>query len=67
MSLASLPNIMKAKKKPIDVINVEDIDVNISPKLKQLKVVEPLKRSKGIMVSDVAELVQKLKHEAKVI
>ena len=64
---ASLPNIMKAKKKPIEEFNKEDLGIDISPRLKQLKVEEPPKREKGIMVKDVAELVQKLKHEAKVI
>ena len=64
---ASLPNIMKAKKKPIDSFSAEDLKVDITPRLKQLKVTEPSKREKGIMVSDVAELVQKLKNEAKVI
>ena len=64
---ASLPNIMKAKKKPIDAYTSEDLGVDITPRIKQLKVTEPVKRQKGIMVSDVAELVQKLKHEAKVI
>ena len=64
---ASLPNIMKAKKKPIEEFNKEDLGIDISPRLKQLKVEEPPKREKGIMVKDVAELVHKLKHEAKVI
>ena len=64
---ASLPNIMKAKKKPIDSYTSEDLGVDVSPRIKQLKVDEPPKRTKGIMVADVAELVQKLKHEAKVI
>jgi electron transfer flavoprotein beta subunit len=64
---ASLPNIMKAKKKPIDSYTSEDLGVDITPRIKNLKVNEPSKRTKGIMVSDVAELVQKLKHEAKVI
>jgi len=64
---ASLPNIMKAKKKPIDELNSKDLGVDISPRIKQLNVSEPPKREKGIMVKDVAELVQKLKHEAKVI
>jgi electron transfer flavoprotein beta subunit len=64
---ASLPNIMKAKKKPIDLLNVEDLGVDTSPRIKQIKVEEPPKREKGIIVKDVAELVQKLKHEAKVI
>ena len=64
---ASLPNIMKAKKKPIDSFSFEDLEIDIKPRIKQIKVEEPPKRTKGIMVSDVAELVQKLKHEAKVI
>ena len=64
---ASLPNIMKAKKKPIDDYTSEDLNVNITPRIKLLKVEEPPKRNKGIMVADVAELVQKLKYEAKVI
>ena len=64
---ASLPNIMKAKKKPIESLSAEELGIDITPRLKQLKVIEPPKRSKGIMVSDVAELVQKLKNEAKVI
>ena len=64
---ASLPNIMKAKKKPIDIFSSEDLSVDIAPRLKQLKVIEPPKRSKGVMVANVEELVQKLKHEAKVI
>ena len=64
---ASLPNIMKAKKKTLDQINVEDLNVDIKPRIQQLKVEEPPKRQKGIMVADVAELIQKLKNEAKVI
>ena len=64
---ASLPNIMKAKKKPIEQINASDLGVDITPKIQQLKVEEPLKRKAGIKVSSVAELVQKLKNEAKVI
>ena len=64
---ASLPNIMKAKKKPIEDLTKEDLGVDITPRIKQLQVEEPPKREKGIMVKDVAELVQKLKHEAKVI
>ena len=64
---ASLPNIMKAKKKPIEEIAASDLGVDVSPRLEQLKVEEPPKRKKGTMVKDVAELVQKLKHEAKVI
>ena len=64
---ASLPNIMKAKKKPIESLSAEELGIDIAPRLKQLKVIEPPKRSKGIMVANVAELVQKLKNEAKVI
>ncbi len=64
---ASLPNIMKAKKKPIDTKDASSLGINIEPRIEQLKVEEPPVRQKGIMVSDVAELVQKLKHEAKVI
>ena len=64
---ASLPNIMKAKKKPIDIKTAVDIDVDISPRIEQIKVEEPPSRQKGVIVSDVAELIQKLKYEAKVI
>ena len=64
---ASLPNIMKAKKKPIEELRNEDLGVDISSRIKQLKVEEPPKREKGMMVKDVAELVHKLKYEAKVI
>ena len=64
---ASLPNIMKAKKKPIEDIIKKDLGVDVTPRIKQLKVEEPPKREKGIMVKNVAELVQKLKNEAKVI
>ena len=64
---ASLPNIMKAKKKPIEEIAASDLSVDVSPRLEQLKVEEPPKRKAGIKVANVAELVQKLKNEAKVI
>ena len=64
---ASLPNIMKAKKKPIEEINVSDLGIDIKPRIEQLKVEEPPKRKAGIKVANVAELVQKLKNEAKVI
>ena len=64
---ASLPNIMKAKKKPIEQINVSDLGVDITPRVQQIKVEEPPKRKAGIKVASVAELVQKLKNEAKVI
>ena len=64
---ASLPNIMKAKKKPIEQINTSDLGVDITPRVQQIKVEEPPKRKSGIKVASVAELVQKLKNEAKVI
>ena len=64
---ASLPNIMKAKKKPIDVLSPDDLGVDIAPRLSVLKVEEPPKRQAGVRVADVAELVGKLKSEAKVI
>ena len=63
---ASLPNIMKAKKKPIEEIAASDLGVDVSPRLELLKVEEPPKRKAGIKVANVAELVQKLKNEAKV-
>ena len=64
---ASLPNIMKAKKKPIEQLNAKDLGVDISNRIEQLKVEEPPKRKGGVKVSSVAELVSKLKNEAKVI
>ena len=64
---ASLPNIMKAKKKPLDSISVEELGVDVSPRLTTIKVEEPEARSAGIKVTDVGELVEKLKNEAKVI
>ena len=64
---ASLPNIMKAKKKPIEQINASDLGVDTKPRIEQIKVEEPPKRKAGIKVANVAELVQKLKNEAKVI
>ena len=63
----TLPNIMKAKKKPLDIIKPEELGVDIAPRLKTLKVEEPPKRTAGVMVADVAALVEKLKNEAKVI
>jgi electron transfer flavoprotein beta subunit len=63
----TLPNIMKAKKKPLETIKPEDLGVDVTPRLKTLKVVEPAKRTAGIKVPDVATLVQKLRTEAKVI
>ena len=64
---ASLPNIMKAKKKPIEQLNASDLDVDIKSRIEQIKVEKPPKRKSGIKVANVAELVQKLKNEAKVI
>jgi electron transfer flavoprotein beta subunit len=63
----TLPNIMKAKKKPLDIVKPEDLGIDIAPRLKTIKVEEPPKRSAGVMVADVAALVEKLKNEAKVI
>ncbi len=64
---ASLPNIMKAKKKPLDSLAVDELGVDISPRLTIVKVEEPAAREAGIKVTDVKELVEKLKNEAKVI
>ena len=64
---ASLPNIMKAKRKPIDEIKVEDLNIDIEPRLEILKVEEPKSRAAGIMVKSVDEMIEKLKNEAKVI
>ncbi|MCR9129559.1 MAG: electron transfer flavoprotein subunit beta/FixA family protein [Alphaproteobacteria bacterium] len=64
---ASLPNIMKAKRKPIDAKTPEDFGVDIAPRLEVLKVTEPPKREAGVKVESVAELVDKLKNEAGVI
>lgn len=64
---ASLPNIMKAKKKPIDTYTPADLGVDVTPRLKTLKVTPPAERQAGIMVESVEELVDKLKNEAKVI
>jgi electron transfer flavoprotein beta subunit len=63
----TLPNIMKAKKKPLENVKPADLGVDVTPRLKTLKVSEPPKRSAGVMVKDVAELVSKLRNEAKVI
>ncbi|QWD86606.1 electron transfer flavoprotein subunit beta/FixA family protein [Polynucleobacter paludilacus] len=63
----TLPNIMKAKKKPLEIVKPEDLGIDIAPRLKTLRVDEPPKRVAGIMVANVAELVEKLKNEAKVI
>ncbi len=64
---ASLPNIMKAKKKPIDIKSPDELGVDVTPRLTVLKVVEPAKREAGIIVADAAELVSKLRDEAGVI
>jgi len=63
----TLPNIMKAKKKTLDVLTPDALGVAVAPRLKTLKVTEPAKRSAGVMVPDVATLVGKLRNEAKVI
>ncbi|KPZ61133.1 electron transfer flavoprotein subunit beta/FixA family protein [Pseudoalteromonas sp. P1-7a] len=64
---ASLPNIMKAKRKPLDVIAADSLGVDLTPRVELIKVEEPAKRSGGIIVEDVVQLVEKLKTEAKVI
>ncbi len=64
---ATLPNIMKAKKKPLDTVKPADLRVDVAPRLTTLKVAEPAKRSAGVKVADVAQLIDKLKNEAKVI
>ena len=63
----TLPNIMKAKKKTLEIVKPEELSVDIAPRLKTLKVEEPPKRSAGVIVADVVALVEKLKNEAKVI
>jgi electron transfer flavoprotein beta subunit len=63
----TLPNIMKAKKKPLETLKPADLGVDVAPRLKTLKVAEPPKRGAGVKVPDVATLVAKLKNEAKVI
>jgi len=63
----TLPNIMKAKKKQLDTVSPADLGVDVSPRIKTLKVSEPPKRGAGVKVADVAALVDKLKNEAKVI
>ena len=64
---ATLPNIMKAKKKPLETFKPADLGVDVTPRLSTLKVSEPPRRKAGVKVADVAELVNKLKNEAKVI
>jgi electron transfer flavoprotein beta subunit len=63
----TLPNIMKAKKKPLDVVKPADLGVDVTPRIRTLKVSEPPRRGAGVKVPDVAALVDKLKNEAKVI
>jgi electron transfer flavoprotein beta subunit len=64
---ASLPNIMKAKRKPIDIMTPEDLGVDVTPRVVVLSVTEPPARAAGVKVASVAELVEKLRNEAKVI
>jgi electron transfer flavoprotein beta subunit len=64
---ASLPNIMKAKKKPVDTYTPEDLGVDVTPRVKTLKVMPPAERQAGIIVESVEQLFDKLKNEAKVI
>jgi electron transfer flavoprotein beta subunit len=64
---ATLPNIMKAKKKPLETLTPAALGVDVAPRLKALKMAEPPKRAGGVLVKDVAELIAKLKNEAKVI
>ncbi len=64
---ASLPNIMKAKKKPLETVTPEDLGVDVAPRLTTLKVEPPAERSAGVTVADVDELIDKLKNEAKVV
>ena len=64
---ATLPNIMKAKKKPLDTVKPADLGIDVAPRLTTVKVAEPAKRQAGVIVADVAQLVEKLKNEAKVI
>ena len=64
---ATLPNIMKAKKKPLETVKPAELGVDVAPRLTTLKVVEPAARSAGIRVADVAQLIDKLKNEAKVL
>lgn len=64
---ASLPNIMKAKKKPLEIFSPDDLAVDVSPRIEVLKVIEPPARAAGVKVSSAEELVEKLRNEAKVI
>ncbi|MET0258350.1 MAG: electron transfer flavoprotein subunit beta/FixA family protein, partial [Methylobacterium sp.] len=64
---ASLPNIMKAKKKPLDTLSAEELGVDVTPRLKVIKTTEPPGRSAGVKVGSVSELVSKLKNEAGIL
>jgi len=64
---ASLPNIMKAKKKPLETLTPQMLDVDVAPRLKTIEVAEPPKRSAGVKVTNVAELVAKLKSEGVLV
>jgi electron transfer flavoprotein beta subunit len=64
---ATLPNIMKAKKKPLENVKPADLGVDVAPRLKTLKVSEPPQRKGGVMVKDVEDLLSKLRNEAKVL
>jgi len=63
----TLPNMMKARKKPLETLKPEDLGVDVTPRLKTLKVTEPRKRAAGVIVPDVGTLIEKLKTEAKVL
>jgi electron transfer flavoprotein beta subunit len=63
----TLPHIMKAKKKPLETVNCEDLGIDVTPRLQTLRVAEPPKRSAGVMVPDVKTLVERLKTEANVL
>ncbi len=64
---ASLPNIIKASKKPLEIISINDLEVDITPRITTIEIVKPMPRPKGIKVDSVTELIDKLKNEAKVI
>ncbi len=64
---ASLPNIMKAKRKPLDVMTPDDLNIDVTPRLTTVNICEPVARKGGVIVASVAELIDKLKNEAKVI
>jgi electron transfer flavoprotein beta subunit len=63
----TLPNIMKAKKKPLETLTADALGVDVAPRLSILKVAEPAQRGAGVQVANVAELIEKLKNEARVI